>query len=104
MENRLFYLAMGCALVPFFITIIQLVIFSINKEKYDSLLSFYHDARFELPPPLQVLWVYGVFGVVWHVLFLLKTQKRKKGHFSAQTTRCYYRASERHELQPHWMD
>lgn len=78
MENRLFYLAMSCALVPFIITIIQFVIFSINKEKYESLLSFYHDARFELPSLYRFYGSMGFLGSFGMSYFFSRLRKGKK--------------------------
>lgn len=78
MKNILLYIAMGCAIVPFFITVLQFVIFSINKEKYKILLSIYQDSKFELPPLYKFYGSLGFFGSFGMSYFFSRLRSGKK--------------------------
>jgi len=78
MKNILLYTAMGCAIVPFFITVLQFVIFSINKEKYNILLSIYQDSKFELPPLYKFYGSMGFFGSFGMSYFFSRLRSGKK--------------------------
>ncbi|AXF75472.1 hypothetical protein LU604_15085 [Erwinia tracheiphila] len=78
MKNILFYIAMGCAIVPFFITVLQFVIFSINNEKYNTLLSMYHNSKFELPPLYKFYGSMGFLGSFGMSYFFSRLKKGKK--------------------------
>ncbi|WP_029686588.1 hypothetical protein [Tatumella saanichensis] len=78
MKYILLYIAMGCAVIPFFITFLQFVIFSINKEKYNVLLSIYHDSKFELPPLYKFYGAMGFFGSFGMSYFFSRLRNGKK--------------------------
>ncbi|MGE9549702.1 hypothetical protein ACQPT2_00460 [Erwinia amylovora] len=78
MKNILLYVAMGCAIVPFFITVLQFVIFSINKQKYNILLSIYQDSKFELPPLYKFYGSLGFFGSFGMSYFFSRLRSGKK--------------------------
>lgn len=78
MKCILFYIAMGFAIIPFFITVLQFVIFSINNKKYNTLLSIYHDSKFELPPLYKFYGSMGFFGSFGMSYFFSRLRKGKK--------------------------
>ncbi|MFC0139053.1 hypothetical protein ACFFJN_02360 [Erwinia mallotivora] len=78
MKNILFYIAMGCAIIPFFITVLQFVIFSVNNKKYKTLLSIYHHSEFELPALYKFYGSVGFFGSFGMSYFFSRLRKGKK--------------------------
>lgn len=77
MNNILSYIALGCAIVPFFITVLQFIIFSMNDKKYNTLLSMYQDSKFELPPLYKFYGSMGFFGSFGMSYFFSRLKKGK---------------------------
>ncbi|NEG64610.1 hypothetical protein GQQ23_20130 (plasmid) [Pantoea agglomerans] len=78
MRIILCYVAIGCAVFPFFITVLQFFIFSINKEKYKTLLSIYQNSKFELPPLYRFYGSMGFLGSFGMSYFFSRLRKGKK--------------------------
>lgn len=78
MTTLLSYIAVGCAIIPFFITATQFIIYSINKGKYDTLLSLYFDNDFDLPPLYKFYGSMGFFGSFGMSYFFSRLKKGKK--------------------------
>lgn len=78
MKNILSYTALGCAIVPFLITTLQFIIFSINHRKYNTLLSMYYNSNLELPPLYKFYGAMGFFGSFGMSYFFSRLKKGKK--------------------------
>lgn len=78
MNTTLSYVALGCAIIPFFITTLQFVIYLINKSKYNALLSQYLDSAFELPPLYRFYGSMGFLGSFGMSYFFSRLKIGKK--------------------------
>lgn len=78
MNTTLSYVALGCAIIPFFISTLQFIIYLINKRKYNTLLSQYLDSAFELPPLYRFYGSMGFFGSFGMSYFFSRLKKGQK--------------------------
>lgn len=78
MKNIIYYTGLAFAIVPFFILVIQFILFSINNRKYNTLLSMYHGNEFELPPLYKFYGSMGFFGSFGMAYFFSRIKKGKK--------------------------
>ncbi|MCT2386664.1 hypothetical protein [Erwinia pyrifoliae] len=78
MKSIIYYTGLAFAIVPFFILVIQFIIFSINTKKYNTLLSMYHSKEFKLPPLYQFYGSMGFFGSFGMAYFFSRIKKGKK--------------------------
>lgn len=78
MKDTLSYIALGCAIIPFFITVSQFIIFFVNNKKYNTLLYMFHEREFELPPLYKFYEAMGFFGSFGMAYFFSRLKKKKK--------------------------
>lgn len=83
--NSIFsYIALGCAIVPFFITAMQFFIFLINRRKYNSLLLIVHNNQFEIPPLYKFYGSIGFLGSFGMSYFFSRLKKGNRIIFQSK--------------------